>query len=73
MEKLVNSVITQINSNKKCMAIFLDLAKAFDKVAHDILLEKLEKVGVRGKALDLYRDSLSGRYQKVSTNWRGGQ
>ena len=30
-------------------AIYLDFAKAFDKVDHGLLLHKLKKVGVKGK------------------------
>ncbi|XP_028174329.1 vicilin-like seed storage protein At2g18540 [Ostrinia furnacalis] len=36
-----------MDSNKKCLAIFLDLAKAFDTVSVPILLERLEKIGIR--------------------------
>ena len=31
---------------KGCVSIFLDLAKAFDKVPHGRLLEKLRKHGI---------------------------
>ena len=52
------------NSLTSC-AIFLDLAKAFETVSHDILLRKLEKYGFRGNTLKLLTSYLKDRYQFV--------
>jgi len=35
---------------------FLDLAKAFDKVPHKRLLEKLKKHGISGNILNVIKD-----------------
>ena len=45
--------------------IFLDFAKAFDKVHHGSLIEKLSKYGVTGQLLNWIRAFLSNRRQRV--------
>ena len=60
-DKLISNLDKKLNS----CAIFLDLAKAFDSVSHEILLRKLQCYGIRGKALQLFKSYLSGRSQFV--------
>ena len=45
--------------------VFLDLAKAFDKVPHFRLLEKLKKHGINGKLLRVIDDWLRNRRQSL--------
>ena len=63
--KLTEIITSYVDNNKKCLAVFLDLAKAFDTVSHKILLSKLEKMGVRGVALQWFKSYLSDRKQNV--------
>ena len=51
-------------------AIFLDFAKAFDKVPHKKLCHKLASYGIKGPVLEWISDFLSNRTQKVLV---GGQ
>ena len=62
---LYEKLIHNLDSGLTTCTIFLDLAKAFDSVSHDILLKKLEKYGVRGNALNLFTSYLDSRYQFV--------
>ena len=48
--------------------IFIDLEKAFDTVNHEILCDKLNYYGLRGKVNDLIKSYLSNRKQYVSIN-----
>ena len=49
-------------------AIYLDFSKAFDKVDHIILLEKLHAYGIRGNLLAWIKSYLSNRVQTVVVN-----
>ena len=60
-----DKLLENLNQKKYTCAVFLDLAKAFDSVDHNILLKKLFKYGVRGVALDLLKSYLSERKQYV--------
>ena len=62
---IYEKMLKNLDSNLISCAIFLDLAKAFDTVDHDILLRKLEKYGIRGSTLKLFESYLKNRYQFV--------
>ena len=48
--------------------IYLDFAKAFDKVDHNILCHKLKRLGITGKVGVWIKEFLSERTQQVSAN-----
>jgi hypothetical protein len=48
--------------------IYLDYAKAFDKVPHERLLKKLSGYGIQGQILSWIRSFLSNRRQRVVVN-----
>ena len=48
--------------------IYLDFAKAFDKVPHKRLLRKLSGYGIKGKVYNWIKEFLSNRKQRVIIN-----
>ena len=49
-------------------ALFYDIKKAFDTLNHEILMEKINNTGIRGKALDLIKSYLHDRKIQVEVN-----
>ena len=50
--------------------VYLDFAKAFDKVPHLRLIQKCEGLGIQGRILSWVGEWLSGRKQRVVLNGR---
>lgn len=71
--ELLDDVINGIDSKQAVGALFLDLRKAFDTLNHSILLEKIERYGIRGIANSIIRSYLSERKQFVSVGMSKSQ
>jgi len=58
-------ILTMVENSEKVGAVYLDFAKAFDKVDHKILLKKLESLGIRGKILRWIKSFLTNIHMLV--------
>ena len=57
-----------LNGNNEVDVIYLDYSKAFDKVDHKVLLEKLKRYGIGGKVLCWIEQFLTNRTQTVQVD-----
>ena len=63
---LTDKIREQLDSGNFACGIFVDLQKAFDKVDHDILTQKLMHWSIRGVANNWFSTYLQNRSQYVS-------
>ena len=61
----IEQIYQALNNDEEVDVIYLDFAKAFDKVDHKVLMAKLQRYGIHGKALEWIREFLVGRQQTV--------
>lgn len=70
-----DKVTTLVDKGNAVDIIYLDFSKAFDKVPHGILIDKLLKIGLDGPTVRWVHNWLSNRTQRVSidgstSSWR---
>lgn len=61
-------ILDNIENRLLTLALYLDFSKAFDRVSHELLLNKLKCYGFRGISLKLVQSYLSARSQYVEIN-----
>jgi len=66
--EFLDYVTKNLDNRNSVDVIYLDFAKAFDKVPHCRLLEKINKHGISGKVLEWLKEWLYGRKQRVCIN-----
>ena len=64
--KHIDDVIQSILNGNEHDVIYLDFAKAFDKVDHEILLQKLKICGIIGKLFSWIEKFITNRHQFVN-------
>ena len=65
---LLNNIVESFENKSVCSVVFLDFAKAFDTVNHNILIDKLENYGLRGIPKKWFKSYLTDRQQIVCIN-----
>lgn len=61
----LEDITKSVDDGKPVDVIYLDFSKAFDKVPHQRLIEKLKSHGIVNYVLNWIKDWLRGRKQKV--------
>ena len=61
----LQKVYNGIESQQDIHILFTDFSKAFDRVDHGILLQKLHDIGVRGNLFEVLKSYLYGRSQRA--------
>lgn len=61
----INYILDTINNKKHAIGILLDMTKAYDRVLHNVLIAKLNGIGIRGSVLSWFISYLSNREQYV--------
>lgn len=60
-----NAITNALNQGDNVDLILFDFSKAFDTVCHDILLDKLSKLGITGNLLGWIKEFLTNRVMSV--------
>lgn len=66
---LINMLFKSIDEGDFTLTLYYDLTKAFESVHHDILLQKLEQMGLRGITSSWIRSFLIDRQQFVDVSY----
>ena len=65
---MTEKIVSSLDAECSTIAIFIYLQKAFDTIDHDILIKKLENIGIRGIVLEWLQSYSRKRQQYVECN-----
>ena len=62
---VTDDFLMAIDKSEVFVVVLLDMSKAFASIWHDLLLQKLQSIGVASSSLEWFHNYLSGRSQRV--------
>ena len=65
---IMSYINAAVLNREYCIALYMDISKAFDCINHKILSMKLEQYGIRGAALKWFTSYLELRSQYININ-----
>ena len=68
-----HEVLLRLEKGEKVTGLFLDLSKAFDSVSHEMLLTKIQDLGIRGVLHNIIKSFLSDRKQCTEISYKSRQ
>ena len=63
---LYHNIQEELDERKEMYVLFCDISKAFDRTSHKGIITKLFQMGIRGPFLNLFKNYLSDRKQRVT-------
>ena len=63
--KFIDTIEKELLTKKHVVSIYIDVSKAFDSCNHNILIEKLKRIGIRGPSLAIMINYLKNRTQEI--------
>lgn len=65
LRNVTDKILKAIDEKSASLLVLLNMSKAFDSLNHDLLLEKLRKLGLKASVTSWFSSYLSSRYQRV--------
>ena len=62
---VTDNILKAIDEKSTSLLVLLNMSKAFDSLNHNLLLEKLRKLGLKASVTSWFSSYLSSRYQRV--------
>ena len=63
--EIYHKILSSLDEKKETLLCFFDISKAFDRVSHRAIINKLKHFNVKGDALKWFADYLDNRFQRV--------
>ena len=62
---VIDNTLREIDEKSASLLVLLDITKAFNSLNHNLLLEKLQELGLKASVTSWFRSYPSRRYQRV--------